>query len=424
MTDSRPLRILWLSHFVPWPPAGGALQRSYHLLREVASRHRVHLVSLSQIPRLRTGDELEEAKRALSPYLAGLDVFTLPFQGHTLDKVRTALRARLRGEAYDVAWLRHQPLHDHLRTLATTTRFDLIHADTAGLWPYTSYFRGVPVIVNHHNVESQMMERRSVQARNPLIRYVLRGEAKRLRELEVTTGTGAARHLVVSALDRDRLLEIVPDAAVDVVENGVDLEYFRPSDPTATTPNTLVFVGRLNAYTNEDAALFLLREIMPLLPDHTLTLVGANPTPTLMGAAARMGAQVAGFLPDVRPVVGAAEIYICPMRDGGGTRLKVLDALAMAKPLIATGVAVEGLGLIPGQHFILAEAPEEFGDGVRRLSASVVLRTDLGTAGRKHVEDHFGWSAIGAKMLEACNITAETSMGQTRPSQSTGREFT
>lgn len=398
MTDPRRSRILWLSHFVPWPPAGGALQRSYHLLREVTSRHSVHLASLSQIPRLRTGEELEAAKRALSPHLAGLDVFTLPFQGHTADKVRTALRARLRGEAYDVAWLRHRPLHDHLRTLATTTRFDLIHADTAGLWPYTSYFHGVPVIVNHHNIESQMMERRSALARNRVVRYVLRGEAARLRQLEVTTGTGAARHLVVSALDRDRFLEIVPGAVVDVVENGVDLEYFTPSDPTATTPNTLVFAGRLNAYTNEGAALFLLREIMPLLPDHRLTLVGANPTPAVVETAARVGAEVTGFLPDVRPVVGAAEIYICPMRDGGGTRLKVLDALAMAKPLIATGVAVEGLGLVPGKHFILAETAREFADGVRRLSADATLRAEVGAAGRGHVETHFGWPAIGAKL--------------------------
>jgi len=361
----------------------------------------VHLVSLSQIPRLRTGEELEAARSALSPHLSGLDVFTLPFQGHTLDKMRTALRARLRGEAYDVAWLRHQPLHEHLRVLSTTTRFDLIHADTAGLWPYTAYFPGVPVLVNHHNIESQMMERRSALAHNPVVRYILRGEAERLRQLEVTTGTGAARHLVVSSLDRDRLLEIVPEALVEVVENGVDLEYFTPSNPAATTPNTLVFVGRLNAYTNEDAALFLMREIMPFLPEHRLTLVGANPTPAVLRAADRVRATVTGFLPDVRAMVGASEIYICPMRDGGGTRLKVLDALAMAKPLIATEVAVEGIGLIPDEHFLLAETPLEFAEGVGRLSADPALRARLGRAGRMHVEERYGWPAIGHKLLES-----------------------
>lgn len=399
------MKLLWLSHLLPWPPKGGVLQRSYHLLRQAARHHDVHLLALNQPALLPGPEDVEAATRALSDVCASVEALPIPSQSSRARRIWTLAGSLLRRSPYDVAWLRSRDMAARARELAAHGGIDLVHADTLGLIGYTAPFRDTPVVLNHHNVESHMMARRADHERSTLGRAYLRREAEKLRALERRAAAAAATNLVVSELDRERLLGIVPSARVHVVDNGVDTEYFRPQRPPGEAAEGLVFAGGLSWYPNRDAMEFFLREIWPrLLEDHPqtrATIIGRNPFPELVEAARDPRLEVPGFVDDVRPYLESAAVYLCPIRTGGGTRLKILDALAMAKPLVATAFAVEGLGLVDGEHYLRADDAEQTVAQVRRLREDPALRAKLAEAGRRHVEERYAWDVVGEKLESA-----------------------
>lgn len=397
------MKILWLSHFVPYPPAGGALQRSYHLLRHAATHHEVHLLALHQ-PRLLPHAELPASVAALSELCASVKVFDLPAERSTAHRVANMAHSVVSASPFDVIWLR-SPVFRAAVDEWQGSDLSLVHADTIGLWPYAERLVArTPVALGHHNVESDFVVRRASKERAAWKGALLKNDARKLVALERRAGRQAAVNLVVSRLDGDRLARIVPHAAIEVVENGVDLDYWTPSD-APPRDNTLIFAGTLGWHPNRDAVDYLVTEIWPALvaanSDRQLTLVGRDAGPIARAAASDARIRVTGFVPDVRPYLREASVYVCPIRVGGGTRLKVLDALAMAKPLVASAIAVEGLDLTDGVHYLRAESVSDFVAQIGRLEASPQLRATLGAAGRRLVADRFGWGVIGHQLETA-----------------------
>lgn len=410
------MRIVWLSHFVPYPPRGGNVQRSHHLLRQAAAHHEVHLVALNQRAMLPTPDAVERACASLRGVVASLSVFPIPADRSRLAWYRLALRAFGDRRPYDVLWLRQPAMHTAIQALlGSRAGVDLVHVDTLGLWQYLPAGINAVTVLNHHNVESQLTARRAALESHSLRRLYLARDAAKLRRTEEDCAAAASLNLVVSSLDGERLREVAPNAAIAVVENGVDTEYFRPADHDGA-PGHLLFVGSMGWYPNAAAATYLVRDIWPVLvrqdPQLRLTLVGPSPPPSLRKAAATdPRICVTGFVDDVRPYFAGAQIYLCPIQDGGGTRLKVLDALAMGRPVVATSLAVEGLGLEPGIHFLPAETPQQFAQQVARLRSTAQLRADLATAGRHVVESRFSWSVIGHHLRRAYAGALATATG-------------
>jgi glycosyltransferase involved in cell wall biosynthesis len=216
--------------------------------------------------------------------------------------------------------------------------------------------------------------------------------------LERFAAPSAATNLVVSDLDGARLRDIAPGAAVSVVDNGVDTDFWRPG----TDGKGIIFAGTLGWYPNRDAVEFLLADVWPALvaknADRRLVLVGRDPPPMATVAAKDARVEVTGFVPDVRPYMRSASISVCPMRVGGGTRLKILDSLAMALPLVSTAIGVEGLDLVENVHYLRAETAAEFVKQIDRLERDPELRANLGCAGRCLVVDRYDWSVIGRQL--------------------------
>lgn len=393
------MNVLWLSHFLPYPPKGGAFQRSHYLLREAASRHRVSLVALNQRAVLTTPEAVAESTGVLEGIVAELAWFENPADRSPLRRGLTAALSYFQSMPYDVNWLRSAAMRRHLRALAGRERFDLIHVDTLGLLPYAAEVPRVPVVLNHHNVESQLMERRAERELQSLKRHYFRRETRKLNRMEREACAEVAVNLVVSELDAERLSSVSPEARIRVVSNGVDTQYFQPDPRAVRRPRSMVFAGGMNWYPNRDAVVFFLTEIWPLLvaddASRSVTIVGRDPPAALLEGTRDARVRAPGFVDDVRPWIDEAAVYICPMRDGGGTRLKVLDALAMAKPIVATGLAVEGLDLIEGAHYLRAESPAEFVAQIRRLETNALLAARIGSAGRTWVEERYAWSVVG-----------------------------
>jgi glycosyltransferase involved in cell wall biosynthesis len=212
-------------------------------------------------------------------------------------------------------------------------------------------------------------------------------------------------NLVVSDLDGSRLKEHAGEVRVSVIPNGVDVEYFRPGPPGGKRKEGLIFAGAMDWYPNREAVRFFLKEIWPKLQDREgerpVTFLGKNPPRELLEAAKGSSIRAPGFVDDVRPYLDEAGIYICPIRDGGGTRLKILDALAMAKPLVATGLAVEGLDLVEEVHYLRAETADDFVGQIRRLENDPDLGLSLAAEGQRHVQERFSWDVIGKKLADS-----------------------
>ncbi|MDT8283230.1 MAG: glycosyltransferase family 4 protein, partial [Gammaproteobacteria bacterium] len=211
-------------------------------------------------------------------------------------------------------------------------------------------------------------------------------------------------HLTCSSLDSDRLTEIDSSLNVKEIPNGVDIDYFVPQ-PENEKPKHLIFAGALNWYPNRDAMLYFSREIWPLLkksdPNITMNVVGSSPPSELFELAAKdPNFKVHGFVDDVREYISSASIYVCPITDGGGTKLKILDSFAMGMATVAHPVACEGISAYDGDNVLFASSVEEFVEKITLLTQDHALRKRLGANARKTAVREYAYTSIGEKLAE------------------------
>ena len=407
------MKILWLSHFAPYPPKGGASQRSYNMLKQLSKYADVSLLSLAPYSKIASFFNnyeagIEEIEHELGKYCD--EIRLIPHGRHKRQTAKTlnALKSLVRNDSYDVVCLESKELETSLTKALAENNYDAIHLDTIGLWPYVANL-DIPLILNHHNIESQMLQRRASKTSWPLSQYI-RSQESKLQKLEIQAGAKARINVTCSRDDGQRLSEIGIDNVAEI-PNGVDLSYFsRRQNYQATESGIdLIFAGGLEWYPNRDAMIFFAKKVWPQLKAKaqaaTMTVVGRGSIPLLNDIAATDSSfKVAGFVPDVRTYLEQASIYVCPIRDGGGTKLKVLDALGMGIPLIAHPIACEGINVRNGEHVIFAETPKQFCDAILSLSADPELKMKLSANGRQLIEEQYCYNKIGEKMAKVYQL--------------------
>jgi glycosyltransferase involved in cell wall biosynthesis len=410
--DAAParLRLLWVSQNLPYPPKTGVLQRNYNLIREAASFADVHLVAIVKQDILPTFEEATAA-RELAKLCTRVDTVRLPIEDSRLHFMAVALASLVTRAPFTANWARSPVLRAALERAIAAGPFDAVYFDTISLAGYRHLVKDTAIALNHHNIESHLFERRLDYERNPLRRFYYGIEASKLRRYEAEVAAEFDTHLVCSTLDGQRLRDIRPGISTDVIANGVDVDYFRSSGG-GREPGHLVMVSGMNWFPNRDAVMFMITDIWPKLsarlPDVTLTIVGASPPPAVTELAARDArVTVTGFVDDVRPYMDRAQVYLCPMRDGGGTRLKILDALSMGLPIVSTTMGLEGIDVQPERDVLVADTPDEFVTQIERLVGAPELAGRLGANGRAFVERQFAWPVIGHQMRLAFTRIAE-----------------
>jgi glycosyltransferase involved in cell wall biosynthesis len=410
------MRILWASHIIPYPPKSGVHLRSYHLLRGVAARHDVDLLAFIQeswldvfYPSRREG--LEECAQELGKLCRSVRFLPIDNLKRSGGKLRTAAEGLLCPTSYTIRWLQSAQAHAAFAEAARRTPYSLVHFDTISLAPFRAHFPGTPASLGHHNIESHMLSRRGEKEGNIAKRLYFLLEGARVRRYEARMAGAFDLHITCSELDCARLRDVAPSAHAVAVPNGVDTEYFQPTQ-SDSSPRSIIFVGSLNWYPNIDAVQFLLREVWPEAkvrhPDLRLDIVGSAPPSSVLSLAADLkDVRVHGFVSDVRPLMNAATLYVCPIRDGGGTKLKLLDAFAMEKCVIAHPVACEGIDVSPEVNVQLADSAEAFVDAIDRLLSDTAKRFEMGRAARTLVVERYGFSRIGSYLCDLFAATAK-----------------
>jgi sugar transferase (PEP-CTERM/EpsH1 system associated) len=316
---------------------------------------------------------------------------------------------------YAVGKYRSRAFAQRLRELLAAGSFDLIVCDF--LFPAVNLPKTLPcpAVIFTHNVESEIW-RRHTETATGLRRWLYRMQHHRMLAYEARTLRRFDGVLAVSDADKGSFARLYPGAIrhpVHVVPTGVDTEFFTPAAATTVrgaSTGRLVFTGSMDWLPNEDAMQFFCRDILPLIrqrePRATLSIVGRAPTPAVQRLADIHGVIVTGRVDDVRPFLEEADVYVVPLRIGGGTRLKIFEAMAIGRAVVSTTVGAEGLPVTSGEHLLRADDPQAFADAVVDLFRDPARRDRLAAAARALVRARYDWSAVAGELEEALTMFA------------------
>lgn len=298
--------------------------------------------------------------------------------------------------------------------LAPGADFDLIQLESIHMVRCAAALRSrgmrTPVVWNWHNIESELMRRYAEGADSIARRAYARLTARKMRRIEREILRDALGHVVCSERERKMLLEVAPEARIAVIENGVDCDAFAPEDDPAArnapeeTPRSVVFVGSMDYFPNVEGAVWFAREVWPRvrerLPELEFVIVGARPAEAVRALARTPGVKVTGTVDSVKPYYRRALAAIAPLKTGGGTRLKILEAMAAGTPVISTALGAEGLAVEAGTDYLPAgDVPERWAEHLARLTREPPWRKELIERGLETARSRYDWNRLGEKLV-------------------------
>ncbi len=405
------MRILWIKTEFLHPVDKGGRIRTYQMLREIAKSHHVTYLTLDD------GTAAPDAMTLASEYSA--EVVRIPytpapkgsigFYGELLGNVVSSL-------PYAVSRYRSPAMADAIREHVGAA--DLLVCDF--LTPAVNVPRGlgVPTVLFQHNVEAMIWERHAAVARSTVRKQYMKEQWRRMVRFERDECHRFDHVVAVSPQDADVMRAQYGVDNVSHVPTGVDIEYFTPTGREDRHPRELVFTGSMDWMPNDDAMIWFAEDILPLVrssvPDLRVTIVGRSPSQRLTNLAGATGMEVTGRVPDVRPYLERASAFIVPMRVGGGTRLKIYEAMAMGLPVVSTSIGAEGLPVSDGVTALLRDSPRAFADALVSVLQDDALRSRIGTDGQQLVREKYGWAGVADAFMRSC-----TSVTNASPSFST-----
>lgn len=395
--SSRP-RLLFLGQMLPYPPDAGVSIRTFNVLRLLAREFEITALCFYRRA-LHPTPERREASTAALSRIARIEVFPIPEEYNRARLGWDHTRSVLMGRPYTVFAYRSSAFHHRLRHLLATQPFDIAHIDSLDLSDYAGAVAHIPTVCVHHNVESRLLRSRALTSRPPFSTY-LGLQARHTEREERRWCPRFSVNVSVSDDDAEALRQIAPTAQFAVVPNGVDTREFQPG--AEDVANNLVFVGGHTWAPNREAMDFFCEEVLPIIRASGITpnvsWVGNTTEEAKHRYAQRYGVKLTGYVDDIRPWVHSAACYIVPLRAGGGTRLKILDAWAMGKAVVSTSVGCEGLRARDGENILIRDTPRSFAEAVRSILRDSGLRKRLGAAGRRTAEQFYDWEVIGRDM--------------------------
>lgn len=391
------MKLLMVSAYLP-SLSSAAGERNYHFLKALAQRHSVSLLSLVDDATLAAAGDNALAELEGLAHPVRLITHRVPGSKRWLQ-----IQTITRGRSFLLNLFALDEVQAALDDLLARDHYDAVLFESVLMADYRLPV-GVKTIIDQHNVEHELLQRTYEQERPGLRKWYNWREYQLVKQAELERCRKA--DLVVVTSERERLIlrDLLPDTAIEVVRTGIDVDAYGGTYGEQEASHQIVFTGTMNYFPNMDGALYFAQACWPLIreqvPDASWQIVGRNPTPEVQKLAELPGVTVTGAVPDVRPYLAASAVAIAPLRIGSGTRVKILEALAMRKAVVSTTVGYQGLAVESGKHLLIADQPEAIAQAVVELLHDPAERAALGNAGRTLVEDEYSWAQARTRLVE------------------------
>jgi polysaccharide biosynthesis protein PslH len=397
------LTILYVSQMPASPPRFGAQARMHGLMTQLARRHDLTAVMLVD-----EEFDIEECRRAMQVYCREVVLVPNSSGREGVAKRLLQLRSLVSTRSFDRLRVTVPALQQALDRVLRARRFDVVNLE----FPYLGHCvlrqappgeKLPPLVVDSHEIAYDLARQFAVAGANSGRRLYASVNWRKLRREELGIYREADGVYLCSAEDEQRLLDQIPEARTVVIPNAADVDYYQPR-PTDPPPDgrTVVYFGLLSTVPNIDAVIHFVQDIWPRIakanPEARCKIIGGRPPPSLL-ALAGPRVELTGFVPDLRPHLAAAAAVVVPLRLGGGTRLKIVEAMAMGKAVVSTTLGAEGIETVPGRDILIEDQPVAFADAVNRLLAEPGLAARIGQSARRQAVDRYAWSGA-AQALE------------------------
>jgi sugar transferase (PEP-CTERM/EpsH1 system associated) len=386
------MNILWVKAGGLVPPDSGGKIRSYNILRELACQHSITFFSFYAA---HENDSHPDLKNIFDRVVCM--PLVLPASKSRSEMLDYAVRF-FSSQPYGITKYCRREVRQSLSGLLKQEQYDVIICDflmPAGVLPWDC---STPKVIFTHNVEAMIWRRHYDVAASPIWKAISWWEWRKMEAAERRYLRLADRVLTVSETDRDSFASFLEAAKLAVIPTGVDVDYFQPM-PVEEVPDSLVFTGSMDWLPNEDGIFYFVETVLPLIrqqcPQVSLEVVGRNPSRKLQALAeTEKSLHLTGWVEDIRRFLARSAVCIVPLRIGGGTRLKIFEAMAMGKPVVSTTIGAEGLPVQSGKNILFADTPQDFAASVLSLLRDSNQRRQLGTAARTLVEENYSWRKV------------------------------
>jgi sugar transferase (PEP-CTERM/EpsH1 system associated) len=377
------MRILFLGQRVPYPPDRGDKITTFHEIRHLAQNHEVAVACLADGP-----EDLENVV-SLKPLTSSVDAVPL---NRRRARIR-AVAALVTGDPLTVAYFNERELHRRVTARLENEPVDLIVVYSSGMAQFVQKYAHVPRIMQFADLDSLKWQQYSTSAALPM-RWIYGLEYRRLLRYERQLAAEFSHSLVCTPREVRDFVQLIPGAPVSCVSNGVDLDYFQPLT-LLKQDNSLVFTGIMDYFPNVEGVVWFCREVLPLIrrevPHVTFTICGARPNTAVQALQKYTGVTVTGRVAEVRPYLARSSVCVVPLRIARGIQNKLLEAMAMGLPTVASTASFEGVEAEKETHLLVADEPADFARSVVRLLNEEALRTRMGRAARVCMEANYRW---------------------------------
>lgn len=392
------MRILMITDHIPYPPSSGTSIRNYNLLSRIAEEHDVWMVAFAK------SEEDRDGVAYMLKFCKGVETVEARRSG-ALERPLEAFRYLFLGRPIELRHYQSQELIEKIQCLTSKIDFDVIDIIDSYMGLYLEALRPelrrrtvltfIDVVFSTYDRISRLEPELPRKLRTWLY-------SRMMRRWEPYYVERFARCITVSEADRRLLLSSNPGLEIDVVPNGIDTKQYKPLPLSGGGP-ALLFVGNMEYRPNIDAMLYFCKDVFPRIravnPGVTLWITGLNPSQEIQDLADD-GIYVTGSVDDVRSFYEQCTVCVVPLRAGGGTRLKILEAMALGRPVVSTSIGCEGLGVVDGEHLFIADTPEQFAEKTLRLLDDHDLRQYIIGQARSLVVKHYDWDVIAQQLLK------------------------
>jgi glycosyltransferase involved in cell wall biosynthesis len=389
------VNILFLSTRLTYPPFGGHFQRTFNIVKHLSKTHNVFYVSFYK--KNLSDTQKYEYRSEMAKYCKECYSFDIPLEKSKICLILTVVRSIFSQKPFIAFKYKTVEMEQCITDILKNNTIDYVHYDMLPLAEYIPITTGIKNVLTEHNIEYYRYMRWIPYERNIPKKLYIMHQYKNLKKYEEETVDKFGKCIVMSEYDKKILAATAQSTSFYVIPNGTDTQYFKPL-PEHEESDTVVWAGGMSMWPNRDAVTYFMDEIFPLIlkekPGVKFHVIGNEPPRILFDSKYKSNVIAYGFVEDIRPIIAKAAVYVAPIRIGSGTKLKILDAMAMGKAIVTTSVGAEGIEVQNNRELSICDTPNDFATRVLMLLGNQSLAREFSRKARKTAEDVYEWDKI------------------------------